>query len=772
MSGPTWISPKNATGVVAAGGVGDIVTLSLAQVEHDAFPSVPGEHALSCSAPVGSGPQRPGPPVAPKPKHNPYKGGTGDYPPPPPPPPPEEPSYRSEALAGNYPPPPPPPPPLPGAFATLPGRANPWTDSMQGTAKKSGYRPTSIDMEIDSLTNMLADMESNSPFPSRSRPTYSNTLPSPPPAADSTANTLPSSRPTMASSYTQASPSVAASKSTSGPPPAYSNGRSARPQPQAQPQPVAASYATAPARPPTNVQVRVAQPSHSYVGPAATVYAPSPARQPEPAYSAQQQRPGEPQATYGPGRPVEAPYTYRLPPSRQAEVQHQPLQHQTQQQQHHPPPPPQLQQQQQQRPGEVQSAYGAARPVDPGYGSRYGDQGQGHTANRQQAEPAYAPAYNAGSARYQEPGYTSNAMPRPPAAQNYAPKQEQAFPSAQQQHQQQQRPPQRLDYQQQPPSHGQAPAVGYPPGQHQASAYSQAQAPAYHQPPQGQLAMSGYTPGQHQASAYAPAQLKKAYHSDDLPPSVPGSAQQTRTLLVQGGGGGGAPTMGVSGLEDEVDRLTKKMLHDMNNPPSEEYFGKCARCGENVVGDGNGCTAMEQVFHVDCFTCLTCNARLRGQPFYAVEGKAYCEGCYINMLERCSVCSQPIMDRILRATGKAYHPQCFTCVVCRKSLDGVPFTVDATNQIHCIEDFHRKFAPRCSVCQHPIMPEPGQEETVRIVALDRSFHVHCYKCEDCGLVLSSESEGRGCYPLDSHILCRNCNGRRIQALSANITTDL
>lgn len=27
------------------------------------------------------------------------------------------------------------------------------------------------------------------------------------------------------------------------------------------------------------------------------------------------------------------------------------------------------------------------------------------------------------------------------------------------------------------------------------------------------------------------------------------------------------------------------------------------------------------------------------------------------------------------------------------------------------------------------MPEPGQEETVRIVALDRSFHIGCYKCE-------------------------------------------
>lgn len=41
----------------------------------------------------------------------------------------------------------------------------------------------------------------------------------------------------------------------------------------------------------------------------------------------------------------------------------------------------------------------------------------------------------------------------------------------------------------------------------------------------------------------------------------------------------------------------------------------------------------------------------------------------------------------------------------------------------------RKYAPRCSVCGEPIMPDQGQEETVRIVALDRSFHVNCYVCE-------------------------------------------
>lgn len=57
--------------------------------------------------------------------------------------------------------------------------------------------------------------------------------------------------------------------------------------------------------------------------------------------------------------------------------------------------------------------------------------------------------------------------------------------------------------------------------------------------------------------------------------------------------------------------------------------GRCGGCGDDVVGDGAGVVALDRVFHVGCFVCATCRAQLRGQHFYAVERKAYCENCYV-----------------------------------------------------------------------------------------------------------------------------------------------
>nr|XP_002730765.2 PREDICTED: lipoma-preferred partner homolog isoform X1 [Saccoglossus kowalevskii] len=386
------------------------------------------------------------------------------------------------------------------------------------------------------------------------------------------------------------------------------------------------------------------------------------------------------------------------------------------------------------------------------------------------SQPRYSPSHQSYNQPRSPPTstYAPPPPPPPPPAQVYRPKepQQQLYESRPQQspysHPPASHTPTRDVYQTKPndmysPPATQPTATYTPPvntyQQQPSSKNYQPPASSYHQPTSSYASPSSHTQS---SSAYSPSS-KPAFQSGPGIHSIPRPTDQPLSKPDK------------VGTEAEVDALTNLLVQNMEGAVEPDFFGTCGKCNQKVMGEENGCSAMDQIFHIDCFTCVTCNGRLRGKPFYALEGKSYCEECYYATLEKCSVCSHPIMDRILRATGKPYHPACFTCVVCGKSLDGVPFTVDATNQIHCIEDFHKKFAPRCSVCHQPIMPEPGQEETVRIVAMDRSFHVSCYKCEDCGLLLSSEADGRGCFPLDDHILCRDCNARRIQTLTSGIS---
>lgn len=116
---------------------------------------------------------------------------------------------------------------------------------------------------------------------------------------------------------------------------------------------------------------------------------------------------------------------------------------------------------------------------------------------------------------------------------------------------------------------------------------------------------------------------------------------------------------------------------------------KSIRSVFRIVGEGSGCEAMGRRYHVHCFTCHKCGCQLQGRAFYALDGKPYCSEDYLGTLEKCCKCLKPILERILRATGKPYHPDCFRCSVCQSRLDGVPFTVDSTNHIHCIPCFHQ-----------------------------------------------------------------------------------
>lgn len=84
------------------------------------------------------------------------------------------------------------------------------------------------------------------------------------------------------------------------------------------------------------------------------------------------------------------------------------------------------------------------------------------------------------------------------------------------------------------------------------------------------------------------------------------------------------------------------------------------------------------------------------------------------------------------------------------------------NKIYCVADYHRAFAPKCASCGCAIMPLDGTDETVRVVSMDKDYHVDCYKCEDCGMQLTDEPSQR-CYPLENHLLCQECHLKRINS---------
>ncbi|XP_068018907.1 filamin-binding LIM protein 1 isoform X2 [Melanerpes formicivorus] len=185
----------------------------------------------------------------------------------------------------------------------------------------------------------------------------------------------------------------------------------------------------------------------------------------------------------------------------------------------------------------------------------------------------------------------------------------------------------------------------------------------------------------------------------------------------------------------------------------------CAFC-HKALGRGEAAVeALRKLYHADCFTCRSCQRPLAAQRYYQRDGRPICDSCYQATLEKCAKCQGLIVERIVRALGKGYHPGCFSCSACGRAIGTESFAVDEWDEVYCVPDFYRKYATVCSACELPIIPSQDKD-TYKIECLGRSFHEGCYRCESCGIPLSPEPTEKGCYPLGDHLLCKPCHIRR------------
>ncbi|XP_058262857.1 actin-binding LIM protein 2 isoform X2 [Hemibagrus wyckioides] len=191
----------------------------------------------------------------------------------------------------------------------------------------------------------------------------------------------------------------------------------------------------------------------------------------------------------------------------------------------------------------------------------------------------------------------------------------------------------------------------------------------------------------------------------------------------------------------------------------------CQNCGQACKGEV--LRVQNRHFHIKCFVCKVCGCDLAQGGFFVRQGEYICTLDYQRLYgTRCFSCEQFIEGEVVSALGKTYHPRCFVCAVCKQPFpagDRVTF-----NGKECI----------CQKCTQPLPANssaPAQavhnccgcgkefKNEQSLVALDKHWHLGCFKCKVCNKVLNAEYISKDGIPyceMDYHamfgIQCENC----------------
>ncbi|XP_076244649.1 actin binding LIM protein Uncoordinated 115a isoform X3 [Calliopsis andreniformis] len=189
----------------------------------------------------------------------------------------------------------------------------------------------------------------------------------------------------------------------------------------------------------------------------------------------------------------------------------------------------------------------------------------------------------------------------------------------------------------------------------------------------------------------------------------------------------------------------------------------CQSCKKKCSGEV--LRVQDKYFHIGCFKCAQCNASLAQGGFFAREGAYYCTKDYRERWgTKCAGCGEYVEGDVVTAGEKhAFHPNCFHCQRCRQPLLGQGTKVSLVQgQALC----HRCVGIPVREASTPVgnsaatrgsgdgPSDPGAcagcgnqlREGQALVALDRQWHVWCFKCHSCDTVLHGEYMGKDGVP--------------------------
>ncbi|XP_032885499.1 actin-binding LIM protein 3 isoform X10 [Amblyraja radiata] len=204
---------------------------------------------------------------------------------------------------------------------------------------------------------------------------------------------------------------------------------------------------------------------------------------------------------------------------------------------------------------------------------------------------------------------------------------------------------------------------------------------------------------------------------------------------------------------------------------------RCYRCGGLCKGEV--VRVHNNHFHVKCFTCQYCGSDLAQANFFFKNGEYICTLDYQRLYgTRCDSCKEFIGGEVISALGRTFHPKCFVCTACRKPFpvgDRVTFSGKDCVCQQCSHTLITASEPikihgpsQCAGCGDEI--KHGQS----LLALEKQWHVSCFKCQSCGVVLTGEYISKDGVPYcetDYHsqfgIKCESCDryisGRVLEA---------